>query len=276
MSTFRKCSLMITALAWAVVLNCQRQSPLTPERLDTEDGIASLSLAQLDALSTGLTRIVVTATGAGMDSIYKEIIPTAGLLRDTLRVKAGDRRIFTVTAFRNSSAVMAAGDSVNLAAGKTVNLRLKMTFLIPAITITPTEKAVAVNDTFSVYFKVHKADSLAGVGLRLLFPQDALQVVDLGREDVFLSSRGGTVWQFMFNRNNTSGEVNLVLGVLGSGKSVSGEGLVGRVCFKAIKATAAATLTLIADPAVNSNFGLMNNKGTVLDAFTIGGKVTAN
>jgi len=27
---------------------------------------------------------------------------------------------------------------------------------------------------------------------------------------------------------------------------------------------------------VNSNFGLMNNKGTVLDAFTIGGKVTAN
>ncbi len=276
MSTLRKCSLMIAALAWAAVLNCQRQTPLTPERLETEDGIASFSLSHLDALSTGLTRIVVTATGAGMDTIRKEIIPAAGLLRDTLRVKAGDRRIFTVTAFRNSTAVMAAGDTVNLAAGKTANLRLKMTFLIPAITITPTEKTVAVNDTFSVYFKVHKADSLAGVGLRLLFPQDALQVLDLGREDVFLSSRGGTVWQFMFNRNNTSGEVNLVLGVLGLGKSVSGEGLVGRVCFKAIKATAAATLTLIADPAVNSNFGLMNNKGTVLDAFTIGGKVTAN
>jgi hypothetical protein len=274
MSTHGKRDLLVYALAiGTVVLFCQRSTPTAPEPVQISDVTASLALPITDAGVVGFTKVTIQVTAKGMDTLRKEILPEAGILKTTLQVPSGNNRIFKVTAFINSTAVMAGADTLNLASGKTKNLNLKMQFLIPAITLTPTEKVVALNDTFSVYIKVHKVDSLSGVGARLTFDKSKLEAVDVGREDAFLNSKGGTIVQLQFNRNNTLGQVNLVLGLIGPQHAVSGEGTVGRVRFKALTANTNSELVVIADNTVDSNLGLLNNKGIYLNAFTIGSKV---
>lgn len=263
-------ALLIATLLWS----CRQSAPTAPAPDKSGDAIASINLANWDAAVVGFTKVIILVTGKDMDSLRKELTPQAGVLKDTLRVPSGNRRIFQVTAYKNTTAVMAAGDTVNLAAGKTVALTLKMSFLIPAITLTPTEKTIAVNDTFSVYFKVHKVDSLAGVGVRLTFDKNKLQAIDLGREDAFLTSRSATIVPLQFSRDNSLGQVNLVLGLIGPQQAVSGEGLIGRVLFKALTSGASSELVLQADNSVDSNWGLLTNQGVYLNAFTIGSKVT--
>jgi len=273
MSPIKISSAFVIALIVAANVCCQKMTPTAPETFASHDAIASFSLPGMDAGVVGFTKVVIQVTGKGMDTLRKELIPSAGLIKDTLKVSAGSDRIFSVTAFKNSTAVMAAADTVDLAGGKKVNLNLKMAFLIPAITLTPTEKSVAQNDTFSVYFKVHKVDSLSGVGARLTFDKTKLQAVELGRVDTFLASRGGSVVQLQFNKDNASGIVNLVLGLIGPVQAVSGEGLVGRVLFKAITPATQTELTVTADNSIDSNLGLLNNKGLSMNPFTIGSKV---
>ncbi len=275
MSILRKSSPLMLALLIATLLwSCRQSAPTAPAPDKSGDAIASINLANWDAAVVGFTKVIILVTGKDMDSLRKELTPQAGVLKDTLRVPSGNRRIFQVTAYKNTTAVMAAGDTVNLAAGKTVALTLKMSFLIPAITLTPTEKTIAVNDTFSVYFKVHKVDSLAGVGVRLTFDKNKLQAIDLGREDAFLTSRSATIVPLQFSRDNSLGQVNLVLGLIGPQQAVSGEGLIGRVLFKALTSGASSELVLQADNSVDSNWGLLTNQGVYLNAFTIGSKVT--
>jgi hypothetical protein len=275
MSILRKRNLLIFTLLIATFLwSCQRTTPTAPTLDLAGDAIASVTLPALDAGVVGFTKVVILVTGKGMDTLRKELMPQAGVLKDTLKVPSGNGRIFKVTAYKNSAAVMAASDTLDLAAGKKIELPLKMSFLIPAITLTPTEKTVALNDTFSVYFKVHKVDSLAGVGFRLSFDKNKLQAMDIGREDAFLSSKGSAIFPLQFNRDNTLGQVNLVLGLLTPSLAVSGEGLVGRVRFKVLTAAGSTELALDADNTANSNWGLLTNRGVYLNAFTIGSKVT--
>lgn len=266
-------TMVIAAGIVVFLFGCGQQPPTALENPDTSDVVASLQWPIAETSQAGLTKVVFQVTGKDMDTLKQELLPEAGQIQTILKVPSGNSRIFKVTAFKNTAAVMSGLDTLNLAKGASVKLNLQLNFIYPAITLTPVQKTVAVNDTFTVYFKVHKVDSLSGVGVRLSYDNTKLDVQDLGREDAFLSSNGGTVVQLQFNRDASHGQVNLVLGIIGSKQAVSGAGLVGRVRFKALAANTTSELTLVADPLVDSNLGLLNNKGTYLSAFALGSKI---
>lgn len=254
-------------------MGCQQQPPTALDHLETSAVLASLQWPVAASSQAGFSKIVFQVTANDMDTLKQELLPEAGQIETVLKVPSGNNRIFTVTAFKNTTAVLAGVDTLNLSGGKSINLTLTMNFIHPAITLSPVQKTVAVNDTFSVYFKVHKVDSLAGVGVRLSYDKAKLDVQELGREDAFLSGNGGAIVQLQFNRDTARGEVNLILGIIGSKQAVSGAGLVGRIRFKALVAGTTSELTLVADPLVDSNLGLLNNQGAYLNAFTLGSKI---
>jgi hypothetical protein len=266
-------SIVIAAGIVVFTLGCQQQPPTALDHWDTSDVVASLQWPIAENSQAGFTKVVFQVTAKDMDTLKQELLPEAGQIQSILKVPSGNNRIFKITAFKNLTAVMSGSDTLNLASGKAVNLNVKMNFIYPAMTLSPVQKTVAVNDTFTVYFKVHKVDSLSGVGVRLSYDKTKLDVQDLGREDAFLTSNGGTIVQLQFNRDAARGQVNLILGVIGSKQAVSGAGLVGRVRFKALVGNTTSELTLVADPLVDSNLGLLNNKGTYLSAFALGSKI---
>lgn len=266
-------SMVVAAIIVVFTMGCRQQPPTALAHLDSSDVVASLQWPVAETSQAGFSKIVFQVTAKDMDTLKQELLPEAGQIQTILKVPSGNNRIFKVTAFKNTLAVMSGLDTLNLAGGASVNLNVKLNFIYPAITLTPVQKTVAVNDTFTVYFKVHKVDSLSGVGVRLSYDTAKLEVQDLGREDAFLTGNGGTIVQLQFNRDAALGRVNLVLGLIGSKQAVSGAGLVGRVRFKALVANTTSELTLVADPAVDSNLGLLNNKGTYLSAFALGSKI---
>lgn len=265
----------ITAVAAIAIFTagCQQQLPTAQGHMETSAVVASLQWPLAASSQAGFTKVVFQVTAKDMDTLKQELLPEAGQVETVLKVPSGSNRIFSVTAFKNTTAVMAGVDTLNLAGGSKVTLSLKMNFIYPAITLSPLEKTVAVNDTFSVYFKVHKVDSLSGVGVLLTYDNTKLEAQELGREDAFLSGNGGTIVQLQFSRDAARGRIHLILGLIGSKQAVSGAGLVGRVRFKALAGNTTSELTLVADPLVDSNLGLLNNKGAYLNAFALGSKI---
>ncbi len=263
--------MVITGLTlWA--LACEKPMSVAPAAEEQAEVTAAFSLPRMSTTAP-LSKIVITVTGTDMDTLRNEVLVTeAGLVRASLTVRAGKKRIFDVAAYQNNVAILAGRDSLDVVAGKKTELAMKLGFLVPALSLTPVDTSVTKTHTFTVYIVAHHVDSLCTIGTKLLFDPARLQVVDLGREDDFLMKNGGAVTQLSFSKDNTAGEVKLVLGIFPASKSVSGEGRVARVVFKAHEGPT-ADLNLLLHASGDGDLGMFDKHANSMTAYALGSHI---
>ncbi|HOT96116.1 MAG TPA: cohesin domain-containing protein [bacterium] len=256
----------------ALLAACSQPLSTEPENADDARVTATFSLSKAAVLKTGISRLVITVSGTGMKTMTLDTTVSAaaeGRFQTTLKVTPGKNRLFQVSAFQDTLLVLTGKDSLDLKAGQKTALRLTLQFQVPALTLTPIDTTLAVNSTLTVYVKAHHVDSLCTIGTKLKFDPAKLQVVELGREDDFLKKNGGAVTQLQFSKDNTAGEVILQLGIFPAGKSVSGEGKIARILFK-------ATATSTADIDLNlkgTDLGLYDKRANPMQAVALGSHI---
>ncbi|MCD6097896.1 hypothetical protein J7K18_03280 [bacterium] len=148
----------------------------------------------------------------------------------------------------------------------------------PAVLISPSSYSAVVGEVFDIEIALRYVEDLVGVGVRLNFDSEKLEVVELGREDDFLTSNSGAVNQLTFTSDNDEGYVKLVLGILPASASVSdmsgnARGI-GKITFRALS-PGTAELLLSVDNASDSDLGLYNSSAELIpDVETESGNIT--
>lgn len=274
MKIYRFYYILLILLGITIFVSCE--TPTSPEIAgsDTVSNI-NLTLPKISGVSADIDRVDLIVFGPGLDTIKTElaISPNSTKARGQLRVLGGQNRTFKAEAFTDSLLVFSGSITLTITAGKTISVNIPMTLQVPALTFVPNDTVLTNGSEFDVKLKVNKVDSLTTIGVRLLFDPNYLQVQDLARDDAFLKSNGGFVQQIIFNKDNTIGRVNLVLGVLPASKFVGGSGSIGIITFKTM-AAGSCRLRLEVDPSVSSDLGLYNNKALLIPALGLGGFIT--
>jgi len=148
----------------------------------------------------------------------------------------------------------------------------------PTVLVSPSSASVVVDEVFDIEIALKYVEELVGVGVRLNFDSDKLEVVELGREDDFLTSNSGAVNQLTFTSDNDEGYVKLVLGILPASASVSdmsgsARGI-GRITFRALS-PGTAELLLSVDNTHDSDLGLYDSSAELIpDVETESGNIT--
>jgi hypothetical protein len=250
---------------------CEKPLSTAPEITADARVTATVALTRAAVVETGISRLVISVTGAGMKAVTIDTVITAeGLFKTELKVSPGKNRLFEVSAYQDSVLILAGKDSLDLKAGQKAAITMKLLFKIPALSLTPIDTTLAKNSLFTVYVAAHHVDSLCTIGTKLKFDPAKLQVIELGREDDFLKKNGGAVTQLQFSKDNVAGEVILQLGVFPAGKSVSGEGKIARIVFQAMTAAVAEIdLTL-----QGSDLGLYDKNANPIRAVALGSRIT--
>jgi len=267
-------ALLLAALG---LFSCEK-APLNPAAAEgPADVLASFSLPKIAVTDAGLTRAVFVVLNAARDTLLSDTSEVAqnGYIRAKLKVPAGQNRLFQVSVLQGSRAVLTGSDSLDLKGGAQVELKMTLNFLVPALTLSPIDTTVTKDSTFAVYIHAHHVENLCTIGTLLTFSKDSLQVVDLGREDDFLKQNGGAVTQLAFTKDNANGRVKLVLGIVPIAKSVSGEGTIARVVFKALQGPSTA-LHLSLDNTVDGTLGLYDQMLNLMPAVALGSQITIN
>lgn len=255
------------------IIGCGGIAPFGPE--DTQDTAitASLNFSHGRILSLALTRILLQVSGKGIDTIEQELSLEGSTARGQVKVPKNKDLIFTVTAYNETMAVLSGSQPFNTKDGKTVQINLD--FLVAALILSPPTVTVKKDDTVTFSLSARKVLDLGVVGARVQFDAARLQVVDLQREDDFLTSQSGAVNQLVFTKDNTKGTVSLVIGIVPAAAAVSGEGTIAKIVFKTLQ-TGTTDVELSLDAEVDSDLGFYDKNADPLYAIGLGSRITVN
>jgi hypothetical protein len=175
----------------------------------------------------------------------------------------------------DTTEVLSGNTAYTAKSGADNEIEIALEFLVPALILSPAKATVNLNDSVTVYLSARKMTDLATFGARIHFDPAALQVIDLGREDEFLSKAGGVVMQAPggFTKDNVTGTVEIILSIFPSSKAVSGTGMVGRIVFRAVK-EGSTELQLITDSSTDGKLGLYDKDAVLLESIALGSDIT--
>jgi len=234
---------------------------------------ASIDLSQTQLTANAITDILLQVSGVGMDTIRKHLTLNGSKATIQLKVKAGKSRAFVATAFQGTTAVLSGSSTLDLEAGKSTNVAIQLNFLIAVIMLSPPDTTVAKDASFTLYIKARHVTDLCTFGAKISFDKTKLEVLDLGREDTFLKSNGGAINQLRFTKDNTLGKVEMVLGVFPAAASVTGDGKIGKIVFKAPVA-GMADISISMDATADADLGLYDKNANLLNSLALGSRVT--
>ncbi len=83
----------------------------------------------------------------------------------------------------------------------------------PTLHLMSTSTSVLVGEVFTVNCGVSGVEEIAGLGVKIVYDPFKLQILEMTREDSFLTSNGGNVQQMEFATDNTAGNARIVLAV---------------------------------------------------------------
>ncbi|MBN1997399.1 hypothetical protein JW935_07600 [candidate division KSB1 bacterium] len=262
-------------LSIALIAGCSQLVPTEPENTGPGAVTASIAFADGKLSALALTKIVLTVTGSGIDPITQNMNLTGGGASAQVKVPKDKQVEFTATAYKDTVQVMQGSTSYKPTSNNQ-QVKIDMHFLVPALILTPLEITVRKNDTVTIYINARHVSLLSTIGTQITFDPTRLQVTDLGREDDFLKSEGGSVNSLVFSKDNTAGTVDVVLGIVpGSTAAVSGDGKIARIVFQAVEA-GTVNLSLLLDNAVNSNLGVFDNNANLVYSIGLGGRIQIN
>ncbi len=257
----------------AFTFSCNQAVPIEPPNSEEAAITASIDLSHTQLTASAITDILLQVSGAGMDTVRKHLTLDGTKATAQLKVKAGKSRTFTATAYQGATTVLSGSSTMDLAAGKSANVAIRLNFLISAIMLSPPDTSVAKDASFTLYIKARNVTDLCTFGAKISFDKTKLEVLDLGREDTFLKSNGGAINQLRFTKDNTLGKVEMVLGVFPATTSVTGDGKIGKIVFKAL-AAGTANLTISMDTAADADLGLYDKNANLVNSLALGGQIT--
>ncbi|MBD3373878.1 hypothetical protein GF406_02485 [candidate division KSB1 bacterium] len=255
----------MTTLFWA----CNSQSPFTPKAQEHVSVRASIPIHPSITATNSLTSMELVVTADNMDTVRATLTLTSIGAEGQVTVPSGPDRQFTVTGYMGTLPVLQGVSEMDLDAGQTASLTVTMNYLISTIILSPPNVTVKRDSVFTVNLGARNVQNLAIFGARVQFDPTLLTVTDLGRRDSLLTSGGGSITQLEFSKNNSTGIVDVVLGIFPASNAVSGSGPIAEITFKAL-ATGETTLQLITDPSVDSDLGLYDRTANEITSLALG------
>jgi hypothetical protein len=220
-----------------------------------------------------LTKILLQVSGEGIDTINQELTMEGSTARGQVKVPKKKDLLFSVTAYNDTVAVLSGSQVFNTKDGKTVEIDLD--FLVAALILSPPNVTVKKDSTVTFALSARHVTDLGTVGARVSFDASKLQVVDLQREDDFLTSQSGAVNQLVFSKDNTAGTVSLVIGIVPATAAVSGDGTIAKIVFKT-QQTGTTDVDLSLDAGVDSDLGFFDKNADPLYAIGLGSRINVN
>lgn len=264
------------ALFFMVVLlmiSCTTKSPYSPSATLDSTIAAKLSFSDAGITPAIFDSLMIIISGDDMEPVKKALMLDGVQAHEQIKVPAGVRLTATVSAYMDSTIVMQGQDTVSVKKGKTSELAIKMNFIVPTIILSQPNSTMSVGDSLTLYLAARNVTDLATIGAQVHFDPGKLQVLELGREDGFLTQNAGAVNQLVFSKNNTNGSLNIVLGIFPSVSAVSGSGNVGRIMFRAID-TGITDLSVQINNDPDSNYALFDKNAVLIYSMGIGGRIT--
>lgn len=263
--------LMVLAFVWG----CSQLSPTGPDAADegTASIAASLSVKKELAAVADIDSIQIKVYGSSIDTINKKIAFAGPGTKVSLQVPAGKALVMEVMALRGATVVLHGSTSFKAEKNKTHSIIIKMNYMLASLILTPPDTTYAKDQNFDIYLSARNVTNLASLGAQVKFDTSAFTVVDMERLDTFLESKSGTVFPLKFSKDNTKGQVDIQLALFPASASVTGDGDICKITFKA-KKTGISEIDLLLDNAANSNWGLFDNTATLISSLGLGSKVT--
>ncbi len=262
-------------LSIVFIAGCSQMEPTGPEKTGPAAITASIGFTGGRLSALALTKIELSVSGDGIDPITQTMQVHGGGANAQVKVPRDKEVLFEATAYKDTVAVM-QGRTLFKASSDNNQVKINMEFLVPALILTPCDTVMQKDGFMTFYINARKADSLSTIGTQIQFDATKLQVTDLGREDDFMKSTGGSVNSLVFSKDNIAGTVDVVLGIVpASTAHVSGDGKIARIVFKAI-GTGTVDLSLQLDNAVNSNFGIFDYHANLLYSVGLGSRIQIN
>jgi hypothetical protein len=267
---------LLVALFSLAIVSCSKLTPVSSGSDDEAAIVASIDMSQTGLSASAISSILMQVSGAGMDTVRKQLTLDGTKATLQLKVKAGKSRTFSAIAYQGTLAVLRGTTTIDLVAGKSTNVPISMEFSIAAVILSPPDTTVAKDASFTLYLKARHVTDLCTFGARISFDKTRLKVLDLGREDAFLKSGDGSINQLRFTKDTTTttGKIDIVLGVFPASKAVSGEeGMIGRIVFKALTA-GTADLNISLDSTADSDLGLYDKNANLIPSIALGSRIT--
>jgi hypothetical protein len=266
--------LLISACLFLTTLACQSLAPTEPHGGDVITVQTALDLTAAGLSTTGLSRLALEVSASDMDTVRTDLTLSDGYARASLKVPAGKNRTFTALGYRQSDLVLRGSTTKDLQKGKEVKVEIEFDYLLPTVILLPApvkrRRRLAV---YHLIWQRGRCKNWPPSAPRLTFDPTRLRVEELGRENAFLTSQGGSITQMQFSRNNTLGQVDVVLGVFPAAKAVSGTGNIARVVFKALQ-NGPTSIELHLDKNTHADLGLYDDQAHVIEVLALSCAVT--
>ncbi|MBN1540856.1 hypothetical protein JW992_01840 [candidate division KSB1 bacterium] len=260
--------LVIIALFFAIGPACQSLAPTSPHAIETITVRTAFDLAASGLSASSLTRMALVVSAEDMDTLRTDLTLSGGHASGSIDVPAGSNRTFSALGYRGTDLVLQGSTKVNLEKGKETQVKIDLTYLLSTVILSPPRVSVAADSQFTLYLAARQVQKLAAFGARVVFDPTRLRVVELGRENAFLTSNGGSVTQMQFSRDNTLGRVDVVLGVFPASKAVSGSGNIARIVFQPLQ-SGSTTIELHIDTETDADLGLYDDQANPIQALAL-------
>jgi hypothetical protein len=257
----------------ALMIQCSKLAPTEPEPLHQSSVAASIHINQKNYKAADLDSLILEITGNGVKTIHHKIVFDGTKAQDQLQVPANKPLTVSATGYQDSTAVLYGSKPLEAqSAGQVNNVRIVLDFLVPTIILTPPDSVIQKDQQIEVFLSARNVVEMATFGCLVRFDPTVLQVVELGRQDDFLTLNRGAVTQLEFTQDNIAGTVRAVLGVFPASSAVSGSGNVGRILFKAIKSDT-TDISIQVDNSKNSDLGLFNKSADLMYSVGLGSRL---
>jgi hypothetical protein len=263
---------ILIATMTTLLVACDSQSPFTPKAQEHVSIRASIPVHPSMTANNSLTSMELVVTALNMDTVRTTLALTSTGAEGQVKVPSGSKRTFTVTGYMGTLPVLQGTSEMDLESGQTADLTITMNYLISTIILSPPSVKIEKDSVFTVNLGARNVQNLAIFGARVKFDPSLLTVTDLGRKDSLLTRGGGSITQLEFNKDNTIGIVDVVLGIFPASNAVSGSGPIAEITFKALSA-GEAQLELITDPSVDSDLGLYDRTANEITSLALGNRI---
>jgi hypothetical protein len=275
MRLFQKIMIVLSGLFILILLiaNCNRLSPIEPALNDDVAISASIHFPDGSLAAAGITKMTLVVTDKDKKVVQQSLTLNNGGARGQVKVAKNKLLTYTVTAYIDTTEIMKGDTLFKAVSGGKNNLHITLNLLVPALILTPSTGSVTKGEDITIYVKACRVADLGAIGTQVTFDTSKVQVKDLGREDTFLKSGGGSVNTLKFSKDNIKGKVDIVLGVFPGSSAVTGDGTIGRIVFEA-RQKGVVDLQLLLDNTVDPDLGLYDKNANLLYAIGLGGRIT--
>ncbi|MBN1481987.1 hypothetical protein EH223_06650 [candidate division KSB1 bacterium] len=255
-----------------LVMGCSKDAPLIPQIDNQSAVVTSIKLNQKGYAAVSLDSLILEVIGEGVTRIRKELIIDGTKAQTQIQVPVDEKLRMEVTGYQDSTAVLFGSQEFMAQKGETVPVEINLDFMVSTIILSPPDSSLKTGEQIAIHLAARKVLEMSTFGVLVHFDPTRLQVVELQREDDFLTSNSGSVMPMEFTKDNVAGTVKIILGIFPASAGVSGTGDIGKIVFEAI-ASDTTDISIQVDNRQNSDLGLFDKSANLIYSVGLGSRL---